>query len=1017
MAKALTYVADAALIAGAVALTVTTGGGGLWAGFALMNGMTLTPGAVAALATTMGAMGAGSLMSAVGAAISGGGVSTAFSVKSPSANRVTIYGQTRVNGTVIYSSSIGHTINQVVAWASHPCKSVDFDYLDGREIYFYGNGHNAVAGASGWDDDASHYDASGNKWDFGGSGGGNFHVYIQHCLGSYAGAGLPALRNGALPPHGDHTFHVDSNWPATATLNGICASLVATAYNANMFSNIPQVKAAIRGKCDIYDPRINATLNADGTPPAAACGWTDNAALIIADFLTDTDYGFGYTWSEIDIPALIAAANVCDTPVPLATGKLGSWSARTIYTIGQTILDSNGRQQTVQGYYNNGTATATTGGSAPAWNTAQAGITYDNQIIWCAGALGDALTEKMYTINGTVDWGTAPGDTLSQMLEAIGGPQCLTSWDGKIKIVPAAWYGATTALTAGDLFGGVKIKERKSRDLCNAVRAKFICPSYPYAVTGYDKNHKDSAIFDGQYQPVDAPEYACDALHGYASDVYLAQDGGTKLYQDRSYHFVQSVGQAQRLMKIYLLRNRQKVSCTIKCNAKALRNVPTDVIQLTFPAMGWANKYFEIAEIRHSLASEEGQPPHVTWEMDLLETDPSIYTWSTAEERTVLNTNSPTLYAANLQVAAPSGLTLTSSIATALVSAEGVVTPRILATWTQPDDTFTTTGGSILLQVQKVGDTSWSTYGILRGTATQAYIDGVIGGQQYNVQIAAMHASGAQSDWLAVGPITASNDKSSYTSSTILNNLGSVTPSQPIVISYTTTKNSCTFTWASQSVLRADGSTLTVPSGTLAYSGLASSTTYYTYWYINATSGALGQTNATPPATSPSAVLATQCAADGRIAVGVIAITTLAATNGGLGGGTGGGGDTCPEQAELVEVEGKGQIAAGDVQIGDLIKGYSFKTQADVYRRVVQVRTQSCTAWRMIDGHRVSPCEAVYADGQWMPAFRVSGATVDTMNGIKVMLSVESDEHDEQNYWLVGGNALLIHNMNVVNAC
>ena len=153
-----------------------------------------------------------------------------------------------------------------------------------------------------------------------------------------------------------------------------------------------------------------------------------------------------------------------------------------------------------------------------------------------------------------------------------------------------------------------------------------------------------------------------------------------------------------------------------------------------------------------------------------------------------------------------------------------------------------------------------------------------------------------------------------------------------------------------------------------------------------------------------------ECALDGRIPIGVISFTTLANSNPGSGGGTGGGGNTCPESAELVEIQGKGKIPAGSVAIGDLIKGFSFKTNADVFRRVTQINYQSCAAWRMVEAHRVSPCESVYSGTQFMPAFRAPGSTVDAMTGKKVLISVATDEYNEQNYWLVSGTPLLIHN-------
>jgi hypothetical protein len=161
------------------------------------------------------------------------------------------------------------------------------------------------------------------------------------------------------------------------------------------------------------------------------------------------------------------------------------------------------------------------------------------------------------------------------------------------------------------------------------------------------------------------------------------------------------------------------------------------------------------------------------------------------------------------------------------------------------------------------------------------------------------------------------------------------------------------------------------------------------------------------PVTTANAVLALQAAADGCIPLGAITITT-SSTGGGTGGG--GGGIQCPESQELVDVQGKGKIPAGDVVAGEYILGHSFATSADVYKRVIQIRTETCHAWRMIDGHKNSPCESVFYNGQWMPAYRVPGATLNTDKGVKVMLSVEADSDGDHNFYI---GDLLIHNQSI----
>ena len=87
-------------------------------------------------------------------------------------------------------------------------------------------------------------------------------------------------------------------------------------------TGIPTVTLKTRGRNFIFDPRIDATfgdhyagwpsyLTFDGST-ATAC---TNPALIRADYLTNKMYGKGLSWDKINVPALIEAANICDTQV------------------------------------------------------------------------------------------------------------------------------------------------------------------------------------------------------------------------------------------------------------------------------------------------------------------------------------------------------------------------------------------------------------------------------------------------------------------------------------------------------------------------------------------------------------------------------------------------------------------------------------------------------------------------------------------------------------------------------
>lgn len=226
------------------------------------------------------------------------------------------------------------------------------------------------------------------------------------------------------------------------------------------------------------------------------------------------------------------------------------------------------------------------------------------------------------------------------------------------------------------------------------------------------------------------------------------------------------------------------------------------------------------------------------------------------------------------------------------------------------------------------------------------------------------------------------------------------------------------------------------PTGA-SWNGLSASTGYYVYSRINASTGNIEFVNGNPPGTSPSDTLAAQCCLDGYISLPSKKITTPA--SGGSGSDTGGGSGTCPEfdapvfvrrYSQDSELIFEGEIKAGEVQAGyesedgaikrgDFLRGYSFKQRQDVYRAALHVSLVPNAGWMRIDGIRFTACETVWDGpldgGQWLPAWKVSGAIQDSTVGEKVLIEVEADWDDEHNYFVRTSNAVrLIHNTPVL---
>jgi hypothetical protein len=118
-------------------------------------------------------------------------------------------------------------------------------------------------------------------------------------------------------------FLPDDEWTDTGhRLQGIASTVIkySDASEKEQYKIFPQGAVAysttMKGAL-VYDPRNGAhDINDEDT-----WTWTDNAALILLDYLTRKQQGvavgFGFEWDEINIPSFITAANVSDEFIAL----------------------------------------------------------------------------------------------------------------------------------------------------------------------------------------------------------------------------------------------------------------------------------------------------------------------------------------------------------------------------------------------------------------------------------------------------------------------------------------------------------------------------------------------------------------------------------------------------------------------------------------------------------------------------------------------------------------------------
>ena len=198
-------------------------------------------------------------------------------VREPVMPRQMVYGRTRKGGVITFLHSTGEKdkdLHLVVVLAAHRVKSIGAIYFEGEMAI----------------------NASGMP------------------LGRWAGKLAVEKRLGGAdqPAFGGLIAAAPNLWTPAHRLAGCAAIYLRLSYDPDAFpGGIPNITVDLEGKDDILDPRTGAR------------GYSENAALCVADYMAHTIYGIGAgigAADGIESGSLIEAANICDEQIPLSGG-------------------------------------------------------------------------------------------------------------------------------------------------------------------------------------------------------------------------------------------------------------------------------------------------------------------------------------------------------------------------------------------------------------------------------------------------------------------------------------------------------------------------------------------------------------------------------------------------------------------------------------------------------------------------------------------------------------------------
>ena len=298
-----------AIVAAVVVFAVATGVGflgsiGITGGFAPI-GATLSSAAATAFAyaklTFIGTLAAGVIgkLTSKGIEASRDNFGTKVTTRSAIAPRQIIYGECRVGGIMTQINTTGTDNNRLsmfIVVAGHAVDSQTGVRLNDTDVT---TSSATVSGETVHTVTSSEFTNTNNNNSF---GSGRLIRFTFHDGTQNAHDGLARATLGS------------SFVPDTHKFKDCAYFYFEMIYDPEKLPNIPNISFKIKGK-KVHDPR----------DAAAADAWSDNPALIIRDYITDTTYGLKATSDEVnDTTAgggFASAANTCDQDVTLADGS------------------------------------------------------------------------------------------------------------------------------------------------------------------------------------------------------------------------------------------------------------------------------------------------------------------------------------------------------------------------------------------------------------------------------------------------------------------------------------------------------------------------------------------------------------------------------------------------------------------------------------------------------------------------------------------------------------------------
>jgi hypothetical protein len=431
------------------------------------------------------------------------------------------------------------------------------------------------------------------------------------------------------------------------------------------YHGVPSMEFLVKGRKVRWVKEAAGVYTLSGYPV-----YSNNPALCLLDYLTNSDFGRGLSADDIDLKSFYDAAKVCETIVSTnrrVGGQVnGQKTVHTVANLGSRPTNLEEHTYENQLWY--------TSASDQYW--------YWDKTVWVETTLKATRPIPLYECNIALDTGDKIRDNIERIMNTMGLAELTWSSEGKYKLL-VEYPSDETALSA--------LVDSEHYFTDDDIIRETIDISWPDASS---RLNQATVNFMNEHEDFKEDTITWPKSYSTAHNTYLTEDNNQPFQADFTADGITDPYHALAMAEHRVRKSRSIFTVKLTVTKKGLNIEPGDFINLQSDVANLDSEVYRVESI-----AVKGD---LTVELTVYRFDHTTLAWNVADD--IAYEVQPTF---DFSLAAPTGGTFDSTTVDNFGTGSGKLT------WTAADDISAT---EYLIEVSNDDKITWQTLGVSRAT-------------------------------------------------------------------------------------------------------------------------------------------------------------------------------------------------------------------------------------------------------------------------------------------------------------